>query len=148
MRELRGAGVRLAARPMRALVLSLALVAIGVPAMADSPERITLQQLEAMFARIRSETKWNADAALSWSYFFKHQELTRLEMAAMHLERAGYEVAGMGKIQGQPAFRLRVKKVEAHTPATLDVRNAELYDFAAQAGLTYEGMDVGPAEQN
>lgn len=127
------------------LMCCLALGLSGPQGQAEElSKRISLEQLQTMFGKIRSETSWNADGPLTWSYFFLHHELPRLEMAAAHLERSGYEVAGIGKVQGRPLFRLRVKKTETHTPATLDARNTELYEFAATGGFTYDGMDVGP----
>lgn len=134
-------------KALLALLLCCTLGFSGAPTLAqESPKRISLEQLETMFSKIRSETKWNADGPLTWSYFFLHHELPRLEMVAAHLEKAGYEVTGIGKVQGRPLFRLRAKKLETHTPATLDARNNELYDFAARGGFTYDGMDVGPVE--
>jgi len=129
-----------------ALALALAVAATGVPATAQGPKRIQLAQLEAMFASMRTSTPWNVDGPLLWGYFFYDPSRAKLEQAAKELQSAGYRLVGIEQFQNDQRLRLHVERVEAHTPASLNARNQELYALAERLGLDlYDGMDVGPA---
>jgi hypothetical protein len=129
-----------------ALALALAVAATCMPATAQSPKRIQLAQLEAMFASMRASTPWNVDGPLLWGYFFYDPSRAKLEEAARELQSAGYRVVGIEQFKNDQRLRLHVERVEAHTPASLDARNQELYAFAERFRLDlYDGMDVGPA---
>ena len=129
-----------------ALALVLAIVTTCVPASAQGPRRIQLELLEAMFASMRTSTPWNVDGPLLWGYFFFDPSRAKLVQAANELQSAGYRIVGIEQFQGDQRLRLHVERVEAHTPATLNARNQELYALAERLGLaSYDGMDVGPA---
>ena len=131
---------------LAALALALAVSATGVPATAQGSKRIQLAQLEAMFASMRTSTPWNVDGPLLWGYFFFDPSRAKLEQAAKELQSAGYRLVAIEQFQNDPRLRLHVERVEAHTPASLDARNQELYALAERLGLDlYDGMDVGPA---
>jgi hypothetical protein len=110
---------------------------------------ITLQQIEVMFNEMRAENKWDLDGPLVWRYFFTDHNREKLLAAASALERMNYRVVGI--LEPSPddddkeLMFLRVeKKLERHTPQTLNSRNIELYRFAEQFGLeSYDGMDAG-----
>ena len=129
-----------------ALALALAIAATCMPATAQAPKRIQLAQLEAMFASMRTSTPWNVDGPLLWGYFFYDSSRAKLEQAANELQVTGYRVVGIEQFQNDRRLRLHVERVEAHTPASLNSRNQELYALAERFGLDlYDGMDVGPA---
>ena len=128
------------------LALILAFAAACMPATAQAPKRIQLAQLEAMFASMRTSTPWNVDGPLLWGYFFYDSSRAKLEQAANELQVTGYRVVGIEQFQNDRRLRLHVERVEAHTPASLNSRNQELYALAERFGLDlYDGMDVGPA---
>ncbi len=122
------------------------IVASSGAAMAQSPKRITLDELEGMFASMRAKTTWKVDAPLLWGYFFFDPSAEALELAAMELHTAGYRVVHIEQVEGDSQFKLHVEKVETHSPASLFKRNTEFYALAARYRLaSYDGMDVGPA---
>lgn len=129
----------------RVLWLLSAAVALTAPAVMAQASRISLAQLEKMFASMRAGTKWNVDGPLLWGYFFFDPSDAKLQVAAKELQEAGYRVVGIQQVALQ-RFRLHVERIEAHTPSSLDARNGELYAFAEKHQLaSYDGMDVGPA---
>ena len=109
--------------------------------------KITLEELEEMFARMRRETKWDIDGDMLWGYFFTDPDRKKLERIGEQLGREGYRVVDIYEADDRSTLVLHVERVERHTPQTLDARNAELYHRAEQFGLqSYDGMDVGPAK--
>jgi hypothetical protein len=108
--------------------------------------RIRFEQLEQMFANIRTKTKWNIDGPMLWGYFFFDPSKERLLTAAAELEAGGYRVVGVSAVEGESRYRLHVERVEVHSPTTLHARNSSLEAFATRHRLaSYDGMDVGPA---
>ncbi len=112
--------------------------------------RIEKSALEEMFANIRSKTQWPIDADMLWGYFFTHGDREKLLKAAEELRKRGYTVVGVREPSpdddDQRRLWLHVERVETHTVDTLDRRNQDLYQLAADLGLdSYDGMDVGPA---
>src|SRR5690348_13267817 len=45
-------------------------------------ETITIEQLQELFAGLRSETSWNVDGEMLWGYFFISKDQEKLERAA------------------------------------------------------------------
>ena len=114
-------------------------------AMAQASPRITLGQLEAMFANMRAKTRWNVDGPLLWGYFFLHSAREPLAKLAANLESEGFATVSIQQVPQRPLWRLHVEKVEAHSPTTLHERNARFEALARQfAVAAYDGMDVGP----
>jgi len=108
-------------------------------------ETITLQQLQEMFAGLRSETDWDIDGELLWGYYFTAAAPEVLEAAAETLSKRDFEVTEIFESDDEPVFILQVERLEKHTPETLFARNAELEAFAAGLeGVEYDGMDVNP----
>ena len=105
--------------------------------------------IDEMFARARSYT-WDVHALCRWSYFFVSRDRTAFDAIAQKLETTGYEIVGtLAPTPSDENSRtfLRVDRIERHTPASLEARNAELSMIAAtSAGVTYDGMDVGPID--
>lgn len=129
----------------KSLCLVLVLAAAMSPTSAQSPRRIQLAQLEAMFAEMRAKAPWNVDGPLLWGYFFFDPDRTKLDGAAAELQAAGYRVVGLEQVRGKQNFRLHVERVETHSPTTLNARNQEFYSLANRLALaSYDGMDVGP----
>lgn len=117
----------------------------ALPAMAQTPGRIQLTQLEKMFASMRAKTKWNIDGPLLWGYFFLDPSEGKLEAVAKEMDAIGYHVVGVQQVGAGQFFRLHVERVETHTPSSLNARNAEFYAFVEKRALaSYDGMDVGP----
>lgn len=110
--------------------------------------RITLPELEDMFSQMRLQSAMNVDGPLLWGYFFTDRDATKLRPVADHLASQGYRVVSIYPTDDGSTNFLHVEKVETHTPRSLDARNASFYALAERFGLeTYDGMDVGPAEQ-
>jgi hypothetical protein len=95
----------------------------------------------------RGQAPFDIDDTCLWSYFFVDPSKHKLAGIAEHLEAAGYRVWGYlepGQGDQEPAYFLRVDRVERHTISSLLARNAELYAVAAKFGAQdYDGMDVG-----
>ncbi len=120
-------------------------------------EKISLEQIEEMFAQVREQSPWDPSGDLTWGYYFVDPKAEKLDAAANELEKLGYTVLGILEpddsdeaIQDAPEkdmFFLHVAKVETHSPETLLARNEELYAFATKHSLYgYDGMDVGPSD--
>jgi hypothetical protein len=104
-----------------------------------------LELIQNMFANMRANTKWNLDGDMLWGYFFRDQDLKKLEPVAKNLMRAGYRVVGTFQPEDKQTHFLHIERIETHTPETLDAREAELRKIAAAFCLdAYDGMDVGP----
>ena len=112
----------------------------------SAKSKIPLEQLEDMFADMRSQTKWNLDGDMLWGYFFTDPDPNKLEPVAKHLSDAGYRVVAIYPNDDRSTHVLHVERIEYHTPKTLHVRNQEFEALAARQRIaTYDGMDVGPA---
>lgn len=111
---------------------------------------ITREQLEEMFAAIRSKAAWNPEDRCVWGYFFADKERLKLENAGTVMKALGYRVVAILEPEEEDdATRdvrfLHVEREEKHTVETLHQRNLELYRLADELGLeSYDGMDVGP----
>ena len=106
---------------------------------------ITLQQMEDMFANMRTKTKWDIDGDMLWGYFFTDRDPKKLERAAEPLVRGGYRLVSIYQTDDKSTYFLHVERIEKHTPQTLQSRNLELYRLAEEFALdSYDGMDVGP----
>lgn len=126
--------------------LMAALVAGIAPAEAQVAPKIPLEKLQAMFANMRAQTRWNIDGPLLWGYFFLDPDRARLDAAATELSAKGYRVVDIAKVDGRELFRLHVERVEVQTPESLYARDIELEALARKLHIrNYDGMDVGPA---
>jgi hypothetical protein len=110
---------------------------------------IDLEQIKAMFAKVREGAGWDLDQPMEWGYFFTDRKRAKLEAALRELQQQGFTFVDifMPKIEKdqEDYFFLHVVKVGVHTPDTLFAQNAELYALAARHALdSYDGMDVGP----
>jgi hypothetical protein len=114
---------------------------------------IYIEQLEEMFNRMETNSKWDFKKPMLWGYFFTNKEPTLLEKAKIELVKDGYRFVDIYKSTPEEADRndlwwLHVEKEEIHTPQSLDKRNDQLYVFADKMGLeSYDGMDVGPIKK-
>jgi hypothetical protein len=131
------------------IILSALVVVVLAACRSPQPERksnrIEQAQLEEMFARMRTNTKWNVDGPMLWGYFFVDPSAQKLEQIARELEAIGYRVVAIGPMIEQRKFMLHVERVEVHTPRSLNVRNIDLYAIAEKYSVaSYDGMDVGP----
>jgi len=107
--------------------------------------KITLQNLEDMFANMRAKTKWDVDGEMLWGYFFTDPDPKKLEPVAEHLSRDGYRVVSIYETDDKSTHFLHIERVEKHTPQTLHSCNADLGRLASKFALEcYDGMDVGP----
>jgi len=132
----------------RVTVALIAGLAIATAPSASEAATISRDQLEQMFAQIRSTSGWDLSRPLLWGYFFLDGDRAALERAAGLLAERGYRPVGIERVgKGRRAvWKLHVERVEVHTVDTLDQRNSDLNAFAMAQGLgSYDGMDVGPA---
>jgi len=140
---------------MSQIIESAMLVAALVPsiALAQGKIVITKDSLVEMFNNMAKDTSWDLSKPVLWGYFFTDSSRSVLERAAPLLESQGYRIVDIYlSDKDEPSesdlWWLHVEKVEVHTPDTLDQRNQLLYQFADGQGIdTYDGMDVGPANE-
>ena len=136
---------------MRALAfasLAAALLVAAAPTQAQFAPKIPLQQLQAMFANMRSQTHWNVDGPLLWGFYFLDPERAKLEAAASELSAKGYRVVDIAKVDRQALFRLHVERIEVQTPESLYARDIELEGLARKLHIrNYDGMDAAPVPQ-
>lgn len=110
--------------------------------------------LEQMFNGIRQNTDWHIDGDLLWGYFFTDTDPDKLKAAADKLAIDGYHFVKIFEAEGENEtplgyFILHVEKIETHTVDSLFARNEDFYAFAEMQELdTYDGMDVGPVEDD
>lgn len=108
-------------------------------------EPITLQQLQEMFAGLRTEGSWNPDDEMLWGYYFTSANPEVLESVGDALEERGFEVAGIFENEDEPIFTLQAQRTEKHTPESLFALNNEFEALAATfEAVEYDGMDVNP----
>lgn len=108
---------------------------------------IQLEQLEQMFANMRSEAKWDVDGQLLWGYFFTDQNPEKLKPVKDELIKNGYHFVDIYPTDDKSTFFLHVEKIEHHTPQSLYQRNLKLYKLADKYQIeSYDGMDVGPVK--
>jgi len=135
---------------LKTLTAALFLWGAFSSAVAAGGTVITLEQLDQMFANMRTNTgykKWNVDGDLLWGYFFTDPNAQKLRPVAEYLSEKGYSFVSIYPTDDKHTFFLHVEKIEHHTPESLNQRNQEFYKLAAQYGLeSYDGMDVGPVE--
>ena len=105
-------------------------------------EKISLEQLQEMFAGLRKETP--IDGEMLWSFYLISPSEEKLESAGDTLEDQGYELEGVFKCEDEETFILQADRVETLTPESLHARNEELEALAAKLGVEYDGMDVNP----
>ena len=110
-------------------------------------ETITLQQLNDMFAGLRTETDWNIDGEMLWGYYFTASAPEVLESVAETLSERHFDISEIFESDDEPIFILQAERLEKHTPESLFALNAELEALAAKfEGVEYDGMDVNPAD--
>jgi len=123
----------------RIAIIMLALA--GPVAWADGP-KITHADLQPIFARLR-QAGWNVDGPLRWSYFFAGKNSAALDEVRRALEAQGYLFVTISSHRNGVTL-LQMDRIEAHTVASLDLRNREFYVLAARyPGVEYDGMEAG-----
>lgn len=115
---------------------------------------ISKAELEGMFKSISASTDWDLKKPLLWGYFFTDKSKDKLKVVGSLLEKEGYRFVDIYQAKDENGkaldyWWLHVEKVEVHSADSLHERNMNFYKFADQQGLeSYDGMDVGPADQN
>jgi hypothetical protein len=127
----------------------MAMATCAVAQSTTAPkERITFEQMEAMFHNMRTKTPLNVDGELLWGYFFMDPQEAKLRPVADELAKSGYRVVEFHLSRDGRTHVLEVQKIERHTAQTLHARNEEFYRLAEKHGIqSYDGMDVGPVPQ-
>jgi Regulator of ribonuclease activity B len=130
---------------LAAAVWLFSLPLAGAAPTPPGPEP-TRAELRHWFGELRAGGAIEPGAPLDWDYSFSAEDGRKLEVLAQTLVAAGYRIV---TLQSTPTglSLLRVAKVELHTPTTLERRSAELRALAraAQGGVSYAGVSVGPA---
>jgi Regulator of ribonuclease activity B len=96
-------------------------------------------ELTRWLKELRASGRVDVDAPLEWHYAFTARDGRPLEALSVALVGEGYRIVALESSQGRAT--LRVSKLELHTPATLERRNAQLAGLARSQGADY----VGPA---
>src|SRR5688500_9402719 len=78
--------------------------------------RITLQQLEAMFAHMRSNPVLHTVGDLLWGYFYTDPDPRKLEGVVEPLTRAGFTFGSIYPTDAGTTYFLHVERIEKHTP--------------------------------
>jgi len=116
---------------------------------AAQPEpAISLEATRALFDRVQATTSWEIFGPMTWGYFFVSEDRARLDRVRLLLSQSGYRFvtyleSDPGEARGD---FLHVERDESHSIESLHRRNRELTRIAEEAGVTYDGMDVGPIE--
>jgi hypothetical protein len=122
--------------------------ASGIPG-----KKINISHINMMFDNIKKNTNWDTSADLRWTYYFSHNEPSKLEKAKTILVNKGYNFVDLNLSDDEDvapigAYYLQIDKIETHSPTSLDKRNNEFYILANELGLdSYEGMDAGSADE-
>jgi len=115
-------------------------------------KKIFLEQIKSMFFEIEKKSGWDLHSDMRWGYFFLHENREPLEKAKIELEIDGYKVveifASDPEADEFKKFLLHVEKTETHSSESLDKRNDELYLLASKFDIQYDGMDVGPINED
>jgi len=134
----------ISAKRLLLLAIILAFSSGTARAMCEGGEPIAKEQIEDMFSNIAVNTDWNMSNDMLWGYFFTDRNKSDLANAADMLERVGYELVSIRRVND---WQLHMERKETHTAESLFRRNKELYEFAAANNLDcYDGMDVGPID--
>jgi hypothetical protein len=129
-----------------AAVMLLAAAPSGALAQqkCDNTPRISLEQIESMFAQIKTGTDWNMEGPMLWSYFFTDDSKEPLDKAIPAFEKLGYRIVDLRQ---DGDWWLHVEQEETLSPESLYLRNLSLYQFANDHKIRcYDGMDVGPVK--
>jgi hypothetical protein len=108
---------------------------------------IKKSQLVEMFEGMREQAPWDVDSNLLWGYFFTGSDPSQLTSLADELVSLHYRFVEQRPDDKDSGYWLHMEKVETHSPDSLHLRNRELYRRAADHGVNYDGMDVGPAPE-
>ncbi len=133
-------------RPVRRIGLhTLAALEAWLLPIAASAEllddALTRGELRQRFAVLRAANT-KVDAPLEWQFVFSGNDPRRLEALSVRLVNDGYRIVSLAAAQAQSAGRLRVARVEQHTPTSLERRNRELRAIASEySGAAYEGVE-------
>jgi len=123
-------------------VMNAAAANAAAAEMCDGRPKIERAQLDLMFDQMRAGTEWDVSGALLWGYFFTDAQKKPLAALKDRLVKDGYRYVALRR---NLDWMLHVERVEAHSPESLDARNAQLYELAEEFGVDcYDGMDVGP----
>jgi Regulator of ribonuclease activity B len=134
---------RMTLRSRRAVSIALlTLAAWGACAAAPGPTA-SRGELKRWLAELRASGVADVDRPVDWRYAFMDRESRRLEALSLTLVREGYRIVAL---EPSPAgATLRVARLELHTPATLERRNAELAALARTHGVAgYVGPSAPP----
>jgi hypothetical protein len=107
--------------------------------------RATRTQLERRFADLRASRALPVDKPLLWHYRFTAADGRRLEALAVRLVERGYRIESL-RSGAAGTSGLSVARIEQHSAASLERRNAELRGLAADFGVgSYDGADAAVA---
>lgn len=106
---------------------------------------ITRDQLVEMFGNMERKYGWDLSKDMVWGYFFTHKESAALDKLRPVLEQSGYRIVDKFEDEESGVHTLHAERIEKHSVDSLHQRNNELATRAFEAGVTYDGMDVGPA---
>jgi regulator of ribonuclease activity B len=127
----------------------LTVLAACLPAGASCADllesSLTRGELEDRLTELRAAKTLNVDSPLEWQFVFLGRDSRGLEALSVRLVNDGYRIVSLHAAQ-QGAMRLRVARIEQHTPATLERRNRELGEIASgYNGTEYVGVEPAPA---
>lgn len=104
-------------------------------------EKISLEKIEGMFSRMKSEGV-NTKTPMLWGYFFVAPKQRNFEQIKNELNSQNFEFIKIFQSDNKD-YWLHFERKEIHDAQSLFELNKELYKVAEKYKVTYDGFDVG-----
>ena len=104
---------------------------------------ISLPTLQTAFGRMRKEAGWDTNDKLYWGYYFLDHDLKKLEVFGRTLEKEGYQIVEVRRIEEKDLFLLHAEEQVVHSPETLFKQCHSLTELASNNKIeVFDGWDV------
>ncbi|MEM7408342.1 MAG: ribonuclease E inhibitor RraB [Pseudomonadota bacterium] len=129
------------------IFLSLVVPRLGADEVTP-PNNVQPALVDWLFEDATSQRQLDTKGPLLWSYLFHAEQLGPLESLKTALEGDGYRFKTFIRLterSAEPGYMLVMTRVERHTVASLNARNAALTGTAERHRAAYRYMDVAAA---
>lgn len=104
---------------------------------------IFLPNLQVAFDRMKSEAGWDTNDKLYWGYYFLDHDLKKLEAFGGKLEKEGYQIVEVRKVEESSLFILHAEENIVHSPESLFEQCHKLTKLAQKNKIeVFDGWDV------